>query len=399
MGNDLTGYTDKTLGELRRKNEAAEVAKNRAVLDEFFCKSFLPEINQLIDILDSHYFRSEFVNFDSFPARLSSGVPLILISNHSGMAFPWDGMIFCARLLKREHYGSNAVRPLVASALTRTLLMNPFMIPNIWKKVGALEATTLNFDTLMCQKDYNVLIYPEGISGIGKGFNKRYRLQSFSTSYLRMSLKYKTDILPFYTINGEFINPYSYKSNWVNRLISKIGIPFLPLAIHTILVLIQPWLFYYALPAKLTYVLGERIKPYELLNKPFEKVTIKELRNLNRKIHQKMQLEIKKASEKYGKYPYNWKDFFQNFRQKMKLFPLFLPPGWPLLFAEFERQKMKNKANTKPFKVNFKSTLGILIRNPITLCYFIPLVGWIPLLIRGYSKKLLQTANRGKFNL
>jgi len=48
----------------------------------------------------------------------------------------------------------------------------------------------------------------------------------------------------------------------VNKIANLPGIPFLPLALMTVLIPLQRWLFYFAFPAKLTYVMGRRIKPY-----------------------------------------------------------------------------------------------------------------------------------------
>ncbi len=385
---DLT----KTLAELTPPDEEEQVAANEWVLTRYFRRDLLRIINEMVDTLDAHYFRPRFINFDDFPARNRPDVPLILISNHSGMAFPWDGMIFASRLFQRENYGPNAVRPLVAPMLSQTVLMNPFMVPNIWKTVGAVDASTLNFETLMRQNEYNAMIYPEGVPGIAKGFNNRYKLQRFATSYLRMSLKYKTDVIPFYTINGEFVNPYSYKWEPLNKVVSKIGIPFLPIAFHTLLILVQPWFFYYALPARLTYVMGKRISPYKMLDKPFEEITLGELHELNEKIRAMMQVEIDQAALTYGQKPYDWGHFFKGFREKMKYFPFFLPTGWPLLFAEFERQHVKGKSKNplRPFVLTWKDFIKALWYNPITICYFLPIIGWIPLLIKGYGKKALK---------
>jgi hypothetical protein len=116
--------------------------------------------------------------------------------------------------------------------------MNPFTIPNLWKRVGGIDATFLNFETMMYYKDHNILVYPEGVPGIGKGFDKKYQLQEFKTSFLRMSVKYKTDIIGISTINGEYINPWAYSSKFINRMMNKIGIPFLPLGFITPFILI-----------------------------------------------------------------------------------------------------------------------------------------------------------------
>jgi hypothetical protein len=67
-------------------------------------------------------------------------------------------------------------------------------------------------------------------------------------------------------------------------------------------------------------------------------------------------------------------------------FPFFLPFAWPELFREFERQY----AEGGPEGVNLRLTkqgswLRMIWRNPFTLTFFIPVLGWIPIAIRGYK--------------
>jgi hypothetical protein len=185
-------------------------------------------VKNVLGPLDQCYFRSAFVGFEPFPERNHPDRPLIFASNHSGMAFPWDGIIFTARLFARSGYDfAKAVRPLTAPMLSRSTLMNPFLVENFWKRVGSIEATSLNFETMMHCPDSNILVYPEGVPGIGKGFDKKYQLQRFfATSFIRVSLKYQADIIPVATVNGEYINAYAYHSDAVNRLANKVGIPF-----------------------------------------------------------------------------------------------------------------------------------------------------------------------------
>ena len=64
-----------------------------------------------------------------------------------------------------------------------------------------------------------------------------------------------------------------------------------------------------------------------------------------------------------------------------------MPFGWPLIFAEFERKWYKTKERPIKIKLGFWAIFRILLRNPITLCYYLPIIGWLPLLIKGYSGK------------
>ncbi len=367
-----------------------EIKENMYVLDHLFDIRYGKALSKdVISLIDKVYFRSEMIGFEEqeYPQRNNPDRPLIFASNHSGMAFPWDAMIFVNRIHELTHYGKDAIRALTAPMLSASVLMNPYQIKHFWKKVGgAVDATTLNFETIMHQNDFNVMIYPEGVPGIGKGFNRRYQLQRLSTSMIRMSIKYKTDIVPFAVVNGEYINPYTYSSNFMNKLVNLLGIPFLPLGLITPFIILFPWIFYMAFPAKLTFVLGKRVKPYEMSDKPFEEMNYDDFKEIADKIHVQMQAELTEAEQKYGKKPYRWGEHFKMLFKNLKYFPYTVPIGWPLLFAEFERVRLKKKDFDSPLKLGWGSALRIILQNPLVLAYYIPILGWIPLGIKGFRK-------------
>jgi 1-acyl-sn-glycerol-3-phosphate acyltransferase len=343
-------------------------------------------VKNVLDPLDRCYFRSEFVGFEPYPERNNPERPLIFASNHAGMAFPWDGIIFISQLLKRNAYDfTKTVRALIAPMLSQTTLMNPFLIANFWKKAGGVEATSLNFENMMHRPEANLLVYPEGVPGIGKGFDKKYQLQRFATSFIRMSLKFKTDIIPFATVNGEYINPYAYHSETVNKLANRIGIPFLPIGLMTVLIPFQPWLFYFGFPAKLTYVMGKRIKPYEMVDKPVDAIGEGEVRHLTEVVRQQMQRELHEAVQQYGKKPYAAREFVGVCNKNLKRFPYFLPFFWPSLFAEWERRCLAGDG--EDWELNLRSGVRAFFKRPLSFAFFLPILGWIPILWRGYNNK------------
>lgn len=363
------------------------IRENQKICAEFLDREFAVNlVKDVLNPLDQCYFRSEFIGFEPFPERHHPDRPLIFASNHSGMAFPWDGIIFTARLFARSNYDfTKAVRVLVAPMLLQSTLMNPFLVENFWKRVGGVAATSLNFETMMQFPESNILVYPEGVPGIGKGFDKKYQLQRFATSFIRTSLKYQTDIIPFATVNGEYINAYAYHSDTVNRLVNKIGIPFLPIGLMTLLIPFQPWLFYFGFPAKLTYVMGKRIKPYELLDKPLGKITEDDIAQLTVRVRRQMQDELDAAVRKYGAKPYATREFFASCQKNVKRFPFFLPFFWPSLFAEFERRQREHDGSD--FKLRFWDGLRAFLKRPLNFAFFFPILGWIPILWRGYRQR------------
>lgn len=375
----------KKFRELSPVEQDAAIEANRDVLTKHFDLQFTQSLNEEITELLEMYFRPQFVNFDELLERSNPEAPLIYACNHSGMAFPWDAIMFGSGLFKRHDYDLDRLfRPLASPALSASVLMSPFLFTNLWRRTGAINATTKNFETLMRYNSSNVLIYPEGVPGIGKGFNRRYQLQTFSTSMIRMAIKYRTEIVGVSCINGEYINPWSYSWKWLDKQINKIGIPYLPVALQTPLLLIQPWTFYYAFPAQLTYVRGQRFSPWELAgSKAWEAVTEADILRVRDEVQQGMQADLDQAVATYGKKPFHWKSFFKNLRKYWRDLPYWTPMGWPALFAEYERRYHEEQELPTHITRGWFKFWRIVWKNPITLAYFVPVLGWIPIMIKG----------------
>ena len=367
------------------------IQANQGIYDDYFEEEFTRTVDEnILQLLDRVWFRSELVGFEPYPQRNNPARPLVFASNHSGMAFPWDAMVALAHLFRTVESPDDLPRPLSAPLLSQTVLMNPFLVRNFWKKCGCVDATTLNFETMMYYQAHNLMLYPEGVPGIGKGFNRKYQLQRLATSMLRLSLMHDTDIVPFYTINAEYLNPYAYSWDWINNFTKKIGIPFLPLTPLLLLVLLQPWAFYLALPAKLTFVMGTRIRPSELTSKKHDELSRDELLDLSEQIRQRMQTEMDAAVLAHGQKPYRWPELWQRMKENRRYFPFFFPFAWPAMFTEFERLYVKEGRRNFRMQLDRPGAwLRMLWRNPITLAYFIPLLGWIPLAIKGYRNNSL----------
>ncbi len=372
-----------------KKFSQEQIENNKYIYNEIFDKEYAKDLaTHILSKMDKYYFRSRLIGFENYPERNNPERPLLFLSNHSGMAFPWDAIIFVSRIYTSSQGDlKKAVRALTAPMLSQSVLMNPFLTDNFWKKAGGIDATFLNFETMMQNRESNLLMYPEGVPGIGKSFTKRYQLQRFSTSSIKMSIKYKTDIISVLTVNGEYINPYNLKSVLLNRLSQKIGIPFIPVGLMSLLIPFQPWIFYFGFPAKLTYVMGSRIKPYEMIDKPFEEITTKEFRDISNKVKAIMQNELNEAVEKYGKVRYKPRELFSIWRKNLKYFPFFLPFCWPSIFEEFDLQ-FRQKGIVSSFKMKVLSIITIVRHNPIIIAFFIPILGWIPILIKGMRPKI-----------
>lgn len=381
--------SDKPYRHMSQAEIDQAIEANKGIFDEHFDLDFLKNLNEEIVSFLKLYFRPVFVGFDEMPDRKSREHPVIFACNHSGMAFPWDAIIFGAGLMNQHQYDLNKLfRPLASPMLSASSLMNPFLLRDLWKKVGAIDATGLNFETMMHYPHANLLIYPEGVPGIGKGFNRKYQLQQFSTSMIRMAVKYDSEIFGVSCINGEYINPFSYTSKRLNRLVNKIGIPYLPVAVQTPLLLLQPWLFYYAFPAKLTYVKGNSYRPADMLRTSSRSNPSQEdIAHIRDLIQKDMQAELNKWVKVYGKKPYQWGELIKNMIQHWRDLPYWTPLGWPALFSEYDRRYHAEDTPPKGVIRGRFRFWRIISKNPIILAYFIPVLGWIPLLYKGLKNR------------
>jgi hypothetical protein len=107
---------------------------------------------------------------------------------------------------------------------------------------------------------------------------------------------------------------------------------------------------------------------------------------IKEEVHKNMQQQLLEAVSKYGRNPYQLKEFFSITFKNLGKLPYSMPFGWPLLFEHFNILWKNNKIGEKSLKLGFLSSLRILIRSPKQLIFYLPIIGWIPLLIKGLKK-------------
>lgn len=346
---------------------------------------------QAFNLLNHDYFRAQILHLDRVPPRTSKR-PRIFFSNHSGMAFPWDAIVFNTLYWERRGFAEgDLLRPLIAPMLLQSKMMSPYMIDNLWERGGCLEASMENFEYLM-HEGQDVIMYPEGVPGIGKGFNRRYQIQKFSTSFLRMAMQFDAELVPVHTINAEYLHPFSYRSDALNRLVQKLGVPFLPLSPLTALVPVFPWMFYFSLPANIHYVFGKPIQPSELSGKSFERLKRADYIRMRDDLHSEFQKDILRYVEEYGQNPFR----FDEFQEKLLADPqkaLFtLPTGWPVLFTGL--QALYDLGIRRPLKYTLDEFVSLGARAFDGLSFTLPF-SW-PLVwgLKGFTGELVHTVLR-----
>lgn len=363
-----------------------QIEKNREEYKRHFSVQYMEAFcRHVLNHISNVWYRPRFVGFDTLPQRNNPAAPLIFATNHSGMAFPWDAIVFIMQIAARELPMKDGIRALISPMLTKYPYMCPFLIDDLWFKAGCINATLLNFETAMTLNESNVLIFPEGIEGIGKGFDKRYQLQPFKTSFLRMSIRYKTDIIPFMTINGEYNNPLAYNWKPLTKLVRKFGMPFFPLGLLAFAAAFQPWIFYISLPSRLTFVIGEPIRVYEFIDKPYDQLTQKELKEVGEKIRQQMQQQLLDAKRTYGKKYYDIRSLLKAMWRHKRYFMRYFPPFWPFVMTYFDVNYDSNQGDSS-LKITFRKCLKTIVRRPWVLAMYLPIVGWGIIALRSWWK-------------
>jgi 1-acyl-sn-glycerol-3-phosphate acyltransferase len=335
-------------------------------LDVEYCRDLL---RRAIAPLSDHYFRPRIIGADKLPAR----GPLIVAANHSGTAFPYDAIVLDFALWRRDELRPDAkYRSVFEKELTLAWWMRPFGVDNLWRRGGGVDMTFDNFERLLDRGD-RVIYYPEGVPGIGKGFNRRYQLQRFRTSFLRLAARHDVPIYPLYVVNGEWVMPYHVTFPPLDRVMQRyFHVPFLPLPAG-LLALIFPWMWYLALPARMTFVVGDPIDARSLLHDlgapAHEEPDRNVLDRAAHRVRKLMQTELTRLVAEYGARPYDWHSLAGALRAARGSLRRVLPTGWPVTFIRNERDHCRLPARNR---------LHAVLRDVDLIAFYLPF-GW-PLL-------------------
>src|SRR5260370_4702745 len=142
----------------------------------------------------------------------------MLISNHSGQ-LPLDAAMV-AVLFVGEGEPPRVVRAMVEK-WAATL---PFVAP-CFARIGQVVGTPENCRRLLAAGE-TIMVFPEGVRGLNKTYDKRYQLQEFGTGFMRLALETQTPIVPVAVVGAEEQAPAFFDFKAAARL---IGFPSLPI--------------------------------------------------------------------------------------------------------------------------------------------------------------------------
>jgi 1-acyl-sn-glycerol-3-phosphate acyltransferase len=143
----------------------------------------------------------------------------LLVANHSGV-LPWDGAML-ATAVYEEHPSARIVRNLFLHWFS-TL---PFVAP-VLTDLGQVAGSPENAINLL-ENDELVCVFPEGVKGIGKLFQQRYRLARFGRGgFVQAALRTGAPLVPVTIIGAEEIYPMIANAEPIARM---LGTPYFPI--------------------------------------------------------------------------------------------------------------------------------------------------------------------------
>ena len=167
--------------------------------------------------------------------------PLLVIANHSGQ-LPIDAaMIGLSMLVEAEP-------PRVCRAMVEKWAPTlPFVAPFL-ARIGQVVGTPENARRLLAAGE-TIMVFPEGVRGLNKLWDKRYQLQEFGLGFMRLALETKTPIVPVAVVGAEEQSMALFDFKSAAKL---LGFPSLPIT-ATVLPLPLPVKYHLHFGAPMTF--------------------------------------------------------------------------------------------------------------------------------------------------
>jgi 1-acyl-sn-glycerol-3-phosphate acyltransferase len=168
-----------------------------------------------VALLYRHYFRAEVHGVERVPEGR-----VLLVANHSGQV-PIDGaMIAAAMFLEAEP------PRLVRAMVEKWALGLPF-VSLIFTRIGQVVGVPENATRLLDQGEA-LLVFPEGMRGVTKTFDRRYQLTDFGLGFMRLAIETGTPIVPIAVVGGEEQYISVAKADRLAKLLRVPAFPIIP---------------------------------------------------------------------------------------------------------------------------------------------------------------------------
>lgn len=159
------------------------------------------------------YFRVETTGLENLPKGR-----MIVVANHGGQ-IPIDGLLITLAVLL-DTKEPRILRAMVERWVPVLPFINAFFV-----RVGEIMGHPKNCRELL-ERDQAVLVFPEGVKGLGKTIDERYRLKRMGTGFARLAIETGAPIVPVAVIGAEEAVP-SF-GQW-KKMARALGLPYLPI--------------------------------------------------------------------------------------------------------------------------------------------------------------------------
>jgi 1-acyl-sn-glycerol-3-phosphate acyltransferase len=226
----------------------ARLARIPTTLNEFgvdpfgYEPRFAAQVLLPIALTYRYWLRVETTGIERVP-----GGRVLLIANHGGNTFAWDGAMLSMSMLL------DAEPPRVVRGMAEFYLPTLPFFGTLMHRVGSVVGTPSNCAQLL-DRGEAIMVFPEGERGFVKPYTERYQLQRFGLGFMRLALETDTPIVPVGIVGSEEQSPGLLRSRWLGSL---VGAPVAPIT------LTFPWLglaSFLPLPVKFRLHFGEPLR-------------------------------------------------------------------------------------------------------------------------------------------
>jgi len=145
----------------------------------------------------------------------------ILVANHSGN-LPLDAVMIWTDVLRRTE-PARLVRPIAHHVFSAVPLFS-----TLAARTGVVGGTRANVRRLLTRGEL-LLIFPEGVPGILKGFRQRYKLRDFTVGHVEFALRHRVPIYPVAVIGAEEQLPAALSVRFGRSRIRSVSVPLFPI--------------------------------------------------------------------------------------------------------------------------------------------------------------------------
>jgi 1-acyl-sn-glycerol-3-phosphate acyltransferase len=135
--------------------------------------------------------------------HIPSTGPAVLAANHSG-TIPIDGAMLWTDVLR--HTNPPRVPRAVADYFVPSL---PF-VSTLFARCGVVGGSRGNTSALL-EGGELLMIFPEGVPGIGKPFSKRYQLQDWRQGHCELAIRHRAPVVPVGIVGAEEQMPQLFR--------------------------------------------------------------------------------------------------------------------------------------------------------------------------------------------